>query len=172
MQYTRGKQHPPQWVPPTNRRAVGTLNYNIILWLHHYLCKNYTVWDTYLLTLAYAYKLQVHRSIKSGPAAVAPKRVSLTLDDDTALPVYAVPEKIRKDKGIRQENEEIKNWDKDKTRRSTNDTSVLLQSVQFEKTVIWTDSLSSARLQNIPAQRDKYASATQARALQGGWCKW
>lgn len=112
----------------TNGRAKRYSS-TIVSRLPHYVSDHETDWDTYLFPLTYPYNVQVQISITvspfsltltrtpPGPAALVPKRTSLTFDNDAASALYARLELIRCAYSLREETDKSLNLSQQKYRR-------------------------------------------------------
>lgn len=95
-----------EYQPQKNGQAER-YNSTIVLRLRHYVSEHQTNWNTYLLSLTYAYNAQMRGSIKlstfslalwrilPGPTIIVSKRLSLASDKDAASPLFARLELIR-----------------------------------------------------------------------------
>lgn len=102
--------------PQTNGQTEH-FNSTLLLRLRHYVSQHQTDWNTYLLPLTYAYKLQAYRLIKvslfslapmrtpSRPATVVSIRASLEPVVDMASPTYTTVELLKRATDLRQETD-------------------------------------------------------------------
>lgn len=105
-----------EYHPQTSRQAER-LNSTFLLRLRHYVSEHQTDWDTFQLPLAYAYNVQIYRSVKVSPfslaltqtppgrAAVIPKRTNLATDDDVAPPICVRLARIEHATDLRRESD-------------------------------------------------------------------